>query len=226
MPMTVPSCSGCAARRPHYVWALYPAVNRRKTLRFRSPSRLSPTPRAGNIGRGRSVRRFNRDAAIARIPEWRWGLLRDQRLVRCRRVTWWRSGHLAWANPGRVLHVKDRALFGCGLRVGCSKLRILSVRKVLSCKQFAAFVGEWTDSIRAIFRPRPGRSLCGQRGDDAVDHLPTQQHPRGDRRRRPLRSAVSVGRHRPEAGHDHVECGRECQPPHAVRHRSGGQSAQ
>ena len=33
---------------------------------------------------------------------------------------------------------------------------------------------------------------------------------------------LGVGRHRPQARHDHVERGRECQPPHAVRYRRAG----
>ena len=37
---------------------------------------------------------------------------------------------------------------------------------------------------------------------------------------------LGVGRHRPQARHDHVERGRECQPPHPVRYRRAGESAQ
>jgi hypothetical protein len=37
---------------------------------------------------------------------------------------------------------------------------------------------------------------------------------------------VGVCRHRPEARHNHVECGRERQPPHAVGYRRGGEPAQ
>jgi hypothetical protein len=37
---------------------------------------------------------------------------------------------------------------------------------------------------------------------------------------------ASVGWHRPAAGHDRVECRRECRPSDAVRYLGGGKSAQ
>ena len=78
MPMTVPSCSGCAARTPHYVWTLYPKCELPHDASVQKFQSVVPRlPGAGNIGRGRPAPRFYRDAARAGISEWRWGLLRD-----------------------------------------------------------------------------------------------------------------------------------------------------
>ena len=64
---------------------------------------------------------------------------------------------------------------------------------------------------------RTGLPLCEQRGDYAADNLPTHEHPEVADVTNLYGLHLGVGRHRSEAGHDHVECGRECQPPHAVR---------
>ena len=68
--------------------------------------------------------------------------------------------------------------------------------------------------------------LCGQGGDDTADNLPTKQHPEVADTPDRYRLDFGVGRYRPKAGHDHVECGRKCQPANAVGYRRGGESAQ
>ena len=65
-----------------------------------------------------------------------------------------------------------------------------------------------------------------QRGDDAADDLPAEEHPEVADPADRYGLHLGVGRHRPQARHDHVECGRECQPSHAIRYRRGGESAQ
>ena len=57
---------------------------------------------------------------------------------------------------------------------------------------------------------------CGQRGDNAADNLPVQEHPVVANAADRYGLHFGVGRHRPETRHDHVGRGRECQPPHAV----------
>ncbi len=67
--------------------------------------------------------------------------------------------------------------------------------------------------------------MCGQRGNHAADDPPTQKHPEVADAADRYGLHLGVGRHRPETGHDHVECGREHEPPHAIRYRLGGESA-
>src|SRR3981081_4241388 len=70
-----------------------------------------------------------------------------------------------------------------------------------------------------------GLPSCGQRGDYAADNLAAQKHPEVTDSADRYGLHVDVGRHRPEAGHDHVEWGGECEPSHAVRYRRAGESA-
>jgi hypothetical protein len=68
--------------------------------------------------------------------------------------------------------------------------------------------------------------ICGQCGDDASDNLRAQEHPEVADASIVGGLHFGVGGHRPDAGHDHGESGRDCQPPHAFGYWRGGESAQ
>ena len=63
--------------------------------------------------------------------------------------------------------------------------------------------------------------VCGQCGDDAADNLPAQEHPEVTDAADCHGLHFGLARYRPNAGHNDVELGRDCQPPHAVGHWRG-----
>jgi len=74
----------------------------------------------------------------------------------------------------------------------------------------------------ALGRPT---SSC-QRGDYATDNLLAQEHPEMADTADHYGLHFGVGRHRPQAGHDHVERRRECQSTDARRQRRASDSPQ
>ena len=63
--------------------------------------------------------------------------------------------------------------------------------------------------VRQNMRAVRGLPVRGQRGDYAADDLPAQEHPEVADAADRHGLHVGVCRHRPEARHNHVECGRE-----------------
>jgi hypothetical protein len=65
--------------------------------------------------------------------------------------------------------------------------------------------------------------LSGQRIRDSTDILLIQEHPEVADAADSDGLDSGMGRHRSKGGHDHIG---ECEPPHAVGCRRGGESAQ
>ena len=90
----------------------------------------------------------------------------------------------------------------------CSGGRCWLVRTGRACPARLAFDARAAPHARLL--------RCGQRGDNAADNLPVQEHPVVANAADRYGLDFGVGRHRPETRHDYVGRGRECQPPHAV----------
>jgi hypothetical protein len=121
------------------------------------------------------------------------------------------------ALPRRVFTRPRQPTSFCSPRPSASgqpPYQLVQIQKVY----WARPIDAWCDGVNEASRP-VWPDLCGQRFSDTADNLPIQEHPEMADAAYRYGFSSGLGRYRPNAGHDHVECGRKCHPANVVGYR-------